>query len=71
MWHGAYMGGFMGFGWIVPGLVLAAIFYFLFAQSRKKSPKEILYERLAKGEIDKKEYDEARIILEKSDETRR
>ena len=68
MWHGAHMAGFMGFGWIVPGLILAGILYFFFVSKNKKSPKELLDERFAKGEIDKNEYEEARKILEKSDE---
>lgn len=59
MWHGAYMGGFMGYGWIIFALILAIFIYFFIGNKPRKTPKDILDERFAKGEIDKKEYEEA------------
>ena len=57
------MNGFgMGLGWLIPILLIVGLIYFLNDNSRKldraKSAKEILDMRLAKGEIDKEEYEE-------------
>ncbi len=57
MFHSGYMGFGMGFGWIVFIIVIGMIIYLLFAN--KKTPKDILDERFAKGEISKEEYEEA------------
>lgn len=63
MWHEAYMGGFMGVGWIIPILIFALIIYLIVGNKNQKSPKDILDERFAKGEISKKEYEEALKVL--------
>jgi len=57
------MNGFgMGLGWIIPLFLIVGLVYFLNDNHRKtdkeKSAKEILDLRLAKGEIDKEEYEE-------------
>jgi len=57
------MNGFgMGLGWIIPLFLIVGLVYFLNDNNRKtdkeKSAKEILDLRLAKGEIDKEEYEE-------------
>jgi putative membrane protein len=57
------MNGFgMGLGWLIPILLIVGLVYFLNDNNRKtdreKSAKEILDLRLAKGEIDKEEYEE-------------
>jgi len=57
------MNGFgMGLGWLIPILLIVGLVYFLNDNNRKKdrdkSPKEILNLRLAKGEINKEEYEE-------------
>lgn len=57
----------MGWGWIIGLFVLVAIIWFVVRtvnqnrsinQSGNKSALDILKERYARGEIDKKEYDE-------------
>jgi len=52
----------MGLGWLIPILLIVGLVYFLNDNSRKidkeKSAKEILDIRLAKGEIEKEEYEE-------------
>jgi len=57
------MSGFgMGLGWLIPILIIIGFVYFLNdnkqKQDKEKSAKEILDIRLAKGDIDKKEYEE-------------
>jgi len=57
------MNGFgMGFGWFIPLVVIVGLIYFLNDNKRTNrdelSAKEILDIRLAKGEIDKEEYEE-------------
>jgi len=57
------MNGFgMGLGWLIPLFLIVGLVYFLNDNNRKtdkeKSAKEILDLRLAKGEIDKEEYEE-------------
>ena len=63
----AYHGGFgmMGFGWIFFILIIALVIYLLSNKSDKKSAKDILDERYAKGEIDLEEYNERKENLEK------
>ena len=64
--NGFGMNGFgMGFGWLIPILVIVGLFYFLNdnKENIEKSPKEILDIRLAKGEIDKEEYEEYLKVL--------
>jgi len=57
------MNGFgMGLGWFIPLLLILGVIYF-FNDNKKNnkndlSAKEILDIRLAKGEIDKEEYEE-------------
>ena len=49
----------MGFGWLIPLLILAVIFYLL--QDKKKgrsSAQDILDKRYANGGISKEEYEE-------------
>ncbi len=57
MFNGYHNGGFMmGFGWIFFILIIALIIYLLSNKSDRKSAKEILDERYAKGEIELEEY---------------
>jgi len=54
----------MGFGWLIPLLILAVIFYFL--QDKKKetsSAQDILDKRYASGGISKEEYEEKSKLL--------
>lgn len=49
----------MGFGWLIPLLIIGIVLYLL--QGRKKersSAQDILDKRYANGGIDKEEYDE-------------
>ena len=56
----------MGFGWIVPLLLVGLVFYFLnIKREDQPSAKEILDKRYASGEIDKKEYEEKSQELKK------
>jgi putative membrane protein len=53
----------MGLGWLIPILFIVGLVYLLNNNGHKKdkselSAKEILDIRLAKGEIDKEEYEE-------------
>ncbi len=51
--------GMMGFGWLVPLLIISVIFYLF--QERKKdslSAQDILDKRYANSEISKEEYEE-------------
>ncbi len=60
------MNGFgMGLGWFIPLLLIVGLVYFFNENSRDRkndekrlSAKEILDLRLAKGEIDKDEYEQ-------------
>jgi len=49
----------MGFGWLIP-LLIIGILYYLFQdkKSRRSSAQDILDKRYANGDIDKREYDE-------------
>lgn len=59
--------GYMGWGWIIPLLLIGVFFYWFNQQSRsnkqEKNPLDILNERFAKGEIDEKEYKRKRDLL--------
>ncbi|PHS37129.1 MAG: electron transporter RnfE [Sulfurovum sp.] len=51
----------MGFGWLVPLLIIGLLFYFLQDKNKtkeKSSAQDILDKRYASGGIDKKEYDD-------------
>lgn len=50
--------GMMGFGWLMPLLIIGVIFY-LFQGKRKEnlSAQDILDRRYANGDIDKEEYE--------------
>ena len=59
------MGFGMGLGWFIPLLLIVGLVYFFNENSRDRkndekrlSAKEILDLRLAKGEIDKDEYEQ-------------
>lgn len=63
----------MGFGWIIGLILLVAIVWFIMKtvnqnsstrNSGNKSALEILKERYASGEIDKKEFEERKRDLE-------
>jgi putative membrane protein len=65
--HGWGMGYGMGLGWIISILFTVAIIWLIFRvinhnhwthHSARNSALDILKERYAKGEIDKKEFDE-------------
>jgi putative membrane protein len=58
----------MGFGWLVPLLILAILFYFLQDKKKEKSSaQDILDKRYASGGIDKEEYEEkSRLLKEHS-----
>ncbi len=60
-------GGAMGFGWLIPLILVIAFGYFIYNISNNKtrntSARDILDERFANGEIDEKEYKEKRSIL--------
>lgn len=51
----------MGFGWLIPILLIVGVIYFLKDNEKRDKPlsaKEILDRRYAKGEIDTDEYHE-------------
>lgn len=49
----------MGFGWLVPLLIIVLIFYFLQDEKKvKSSAQEILDKRYASGSISREEYEE-------------
>ncbi len=63
-WHGWGM----GLGWLIIVLVVIIIIYILTpVRGERRSAKEILDLRYAKGEIDTKEYHERLKTLEDSD----
>ncbi len=55
----------MGFGWLVPLLIIALIIYMMQNNKRSSSSsaQEILDRRFANGEIDEKEYKERSRLL--------
>jgi putative membrane protein len=56
----------MGFGWLIPLLVLAIIFYLLQDKKKEKSSaQDILDKRYASGGISKEEYEEKSRLLER------
>ena len=56
----------MGFGWLIPLLILAVIFYLLQDKKKEKSSaQDILDKRYASGGISKEEYEEKSRLLEK------
>ena len=59
----------MGFGWLVPLLIIGVLFY-LFKNKRDGSAKtaqDILDERYASGEISQKEYEAKSKVLRAKD----
>jgi len=61
----------MGFGWLVPLLIIGIIFYLIKGNDNRKSKKndaqEILDKRFASGGISKEEYEEkSRLLKENS-----
>ena len=66
---GMMSGGTMGFGWLIPLVVIMAFGYFIYnAKNNKRkntSVRDILDERFASGEIDEKEYKEKSSALGK------
>ncbi|MDP3974710.1 MAG: SHOCT domain-containing protein [Candidatus Jorgensenbacteria bacterium] len=74
-WYGGWEWGWMG--WIIMIVWWVIIIWFAIAAirwlsersrpeggSRERSPLDILKERYAKGELDQKEYEEKRKVLE-------
>ncbi|MCF6244035.1 MAG: hypothetical protein L3J43_03245 [Sulfurovum sp.] len=57
----------MGFGWLIPLLIIAVIFYALQNNKKEKSSaQDILDKRYASGGISKEEYEEkSRLLREK------
>jgi len=54
----------MGFGWLIPLLILALIIYMIQGDKKSSSSaQEILDRRFANGEIDEKEYKERSRLL--------
>ncbi|RUM69994.1 MAG: SHOCT domain-containing protein [Sulfurovum sp.] len=54
----------MGFGWLIPLLLIAIFFYiFLDKKKEKSSAQEILDKRYASGGISKEEYEEKSKVL--------
>ncbi len=61
----------MGFGWLMPLLIIGIIFYLIkgkeTAKSSKSNAQEILDKRFASGGISKEEYEEkSRLLKENS-----
>ena len=67
MGYGMMSGGGMGFSWLIL-LVVGFFAYYLYDKNSKKSnktsPKDLLDRRFANGEIDEKEYEKRKRILE-------
>lgn len=70
MGYGGYGGVFM---WLILGIIVAVIIYFVFSQGKrignttgpeKESPTEILKRRYAAGEISKEEFDSLKKDIE-------
>jgi len=63
--HGMNSWGFgMGFGWIIPLLLIFALFYFINNNnSDKESAQDILDRKYANGEIDEEEYKRKKELL--------
>jgi len=56
----------MGFGWLMPLLIIGLLFYLLQGKKKDKSEaQEILDKRYANGGIDKEEYEEKSEHLKK------
>lgn len=54
----------MCFGWLIPILIIAIIFYLLQDKKQEKSDaQDILDKRYASGSIDKEEYEEKSRLL--------
>jgi len=58
----------MGFGWLVPLLIIGVIFYLLQDKKRykKNDAQDILDKRYASGGISKEEYEEKSRLLRKN-----
>jgi putative membrane protein len=79
MWGVDHGGGLMGFGmillWLVPVVLLVWLFARIAAGGRRdtdapsRSPRQILDERYARGEIDRDEYQARRADLEQPNKT--
>lgn len=54
----------MGFGWLIPLLIIAILIYLFQGKSKEKSSaQDILDKRYASGGIDTKEYEEKSRLL--------
>ncbi|PHS33720.1 MAG: electron transporter RnfE [Sulfurovum sp.] len=53
----------MGFGWLIPLLIIAVIFYG-FQKKKKSSAQDILDKRFANGDLSIEEYEEKSKILQ-------
>ena len=65
MWHGGW-GWWMGFGMIAFWVAVAVVVWALVRSGQRpghQSPREILAERYAKGELSKEEYEERSQVL--------
>jgi len=67
MGYGMMSAGGMGFSWLIL-LAIGFFAYYLYGKNSKKSdrtsPKDLLDRRFANGEIDEKEYEKRKRILE-------
>jgi len=56
----------MGFGWLIPLLIIGLLFYLLQGKNKNISEaQDILDKRYASGGIDKEEYEEKSVHLKK------
>ena len=58
----------MGFGWLIPLLIIAILFYVLQDKRKEKSSaQDILDKRYASGDISKEEYEETSKALKEQE----